>query len=224
MRCTNVEAMGLRQGLLGSFVVLALLVPRGASAATHADVEPDHGPGGRELDRLRRITLTVNPLAVVMNRWGANVEVLPARHHGIVVSGYLQSFSLGRVRPFLPEDAQSYVRDDAPSLAGGELGYRFYTGRTGADGLFIGPSGVVVPLAYPRIAPRSAGVELQPYRAFGGALDVGLQSVTRIGLTVGGGLGVMVLTSKLPADPNRLAMPFSSNVLPRLLFTAGWSF
>jgi hypothetical protein len=174
-------------------------------------------------DKLRRITLTTNPLAMIMGRYGANAEVLPARHHAIVVSAYVQSFSMTMVSALVPE-YQDRLGDTSVSGAGGELGYRFYSGRTGADGLFVGPSFVVMPLAYPRLDARSLMVELSPFYATGAALDVGAQVVTRWGFTVGGGAGAMLLAYNIPDDPQRLPLTFTPRVLPRLLFTAGWSF
>ena len=66
-------------------------------------------------------------------------------------------------------------------------------------------------------------VELERIYGVGGAVDIGAQTVTSWGLTVGGGLGASFLAYNYPNDPSRLpyALP---NVLPRLLIQTGYSF
>jgi hypothetical protein len=205
---------------LAAFVGLA---PSAAHAQRdEADRRPLTRPPQRDTHELRRVTVTVNPLAVVMGRYGANVELLPARHHAVHVSGHVHTFSMAMVRALVPEH-QDRLTGGSVSTVGGELGYRFYTGRSGADGLFAGPSFVVLPLAYPRLGP-GALVDLETFHAVAGALDVGAQAVTSSGFTIGGGAGAMILAYNLPNDPQRLPLQFTPRVLPRLLLTAGWSF
>jgi hypothetical protein len=116
----------------------------------------------------------------------------------------------------------------ADTRPGGELGYRFYSGRGGAQGLFVGASGVLMPLALPRLT-QDFHSQVVSFDAYGAALDVGAQAITSSGLTIGGGLGAMYLgyapppsATPPPGAPSvNITMP---HVLPRLLLAAGWSF
>lgn len=121
------------------------------------------------------------------------------------------------------------VSRGADTRFGGELGYRFYSGTEGAHGLFVGMSGVAMPIAYPRATPDFR-TEVVSFHAYGGAIDVGAQAITSSGFTIGGGLGVMYLAYTPPALvrglPSGLPRPElpEPHVLPRLLLAAGWSF
>lgn len=179
---------------------------------------------------LRRVTLTANPLALIVGRYGANVEVLLAPHHAVTASGFVQTFPT----PILRTLAQGSGWNDATRpLFGGELGYRVYSRNEGAAGLFAGASFVLMPIAYPRLG---AGMrpEIVSYHAHGGALDVGVQAILKGGITIGGGVGVMALAyprpdnAELPPEIAAAAPPLPTlpapRVLPRLLFAAGYSF
>ncbi|MCA9591295.1 MAG: hypothetical protein KC657_38635 [Myxococcales bacterium] len=179
---------------------------------------------------LARVTITANPLALIIGRYGANLEVLVAPHHAVVVSGYMQTFST----PLLRTLAQGTGWVDATRpLPGGELGYRVYSSRAGAAGLFAGASFVLMPIAYPRLG-ASMKPEIVSYHAHGGALDVGVQAILRGGITLGGGVGVMALAyprpenASLPDEIAAVAPPLPTfpapRILPRLLLTAGYSF
>ena len=165
--------------------------------------------------------MTLNPLGLAVQRYGANLEVVPLPHHAFVGTAFLQSVPLAIVKSLSGYDQ---ITDSGKPSVGGELGYRLYSGKRGADGLFAGASFVMMPLAYPRIAADFRSAELVHYTAPGGALDIGAQAVTSSGFTVGGGIGAMYLGYTLPSDPRRIPLPIEPHLLPRLLLAAGWSF
>lgn len=202
--------------LLGALGVA--LVSSSAHAATKEDDARARESG--QDDTRRPLALTINPLGFVIQRYGGNAEYSFAPHHAVVATGYVQSVPVSMVRPFA---GNVEIRDRATSPGfGGELGYRLYSGRRGADGLFVGGSFVAMPVAYPRLG-RDFAVELERVYGVGGAVDVGAQTVTSFGLTIGGGIGASFLAYDMPKDPSRLpfAMP---HVLPRLLLQTGYSF
>ena len=200
------------------FFVSSLAAAQPASAQ-----EREHpAPAGDLQPTERTIDVTFNPLAIAIGRYGGNVEIVAARHHAFVVSGYAQTFSLSFVRGMLPPEARDRLRE-GPMTAGGEIGYRLYSGSHGAEGLFVGPSFVLTPLVYPRLTPQ-ADVELVTFHAPGAALDIGAQTVTSFGLTIGGGFGVEYLAYALPDDPHRLPIGLEPHWLPRVLLDAGWAF
>lgn len=57
---------------------------------------------------------------------------------------------------------------------------------------------------------------------YGGGVDLGGQHVFRNGFTIGGGGGLMYLTASEKTTESSLFKV--SGVLPRFLFTLGWSF
>lgn len=173
-----------------------------------------------------RVTIGVNPLPMIAGRFGGNLEVMLARHHAIVGGAYYQMFSPAMLKVIMPSEVN--VDKGAKSQFGGEVGYRFYSGHEGANGFFAGVSGVVMPLAYPKVNELYES-SVESFHAYGGAIDVGLQAIVGPGFTVGGGIGVMYLAWNPPASvkpPPGVAAPDypEPHVLPRLLLTAGWSF
>jgi len=218
-----------RNALMSFRRCLSFLAAIGAiAAAPAAHAATEEGASTREPSRedTRRPTaITVNPLAFVIQRYGANVEHAFLPHHVVVASGYVQTVPVEMVRPFMPANVDVRDRATAPSL-GGEIGYRLYSGRTGANGLYLGGSFVAMPVAYPRLASATAAgatVDLERMYGFGGAVDVGAQVITSFGLTLGGGLGATFLTYEEPNDPSRLPIAMPS-VLPRMLLQTGYAF
>jgi hypothetical protein len=206
--------------VLAAVTALALFPVTARAATVTAEEEAERARESRQDDTRRPVALTLNPLGFVIQRYGGNLEYSFAPHHVIAGTGYVQTVPVEMVRPFA-RGVEIRDRATAPSF-GGELGYRLYSGRRGADGLFIGGSFVAMPVAYPRLG-RDRAVELERIYGVGGAVDIGAQTVTSWGLTIGGGLGASFLAYGMPNDPSRLpfAMP---NVLPRLLLQTGYSF
>jgi hypothetical protein len=202
---------------IASLVFLASSLVATSARAADAPNDREKGEDGRRI-----VAVTINPLPLVAGRYGANLDVLPVPHHAVTTSLFVQTFPLGLLRRYIPE---GFAVADPPARLGGEVGYRFYGGKTAANGLFAGPSLVLMPIAYPRAT--DAGIEVTSFHAYGGALDVGVQAVTPGGFTIGGGLGVMALAYALPrSNVAGIEIPpiATPRVLPRLLFAAGWSF
>ncbi|MDB4936877.1 MAG: hypothetical protein JWP87_3849 [Labilithrix sp.] len=192
-----------------------------AIPVVHAQGEDTPVPPRAGQDDTRRyVAVTVNPLGLAMQRYGANLEVSPFPHHVLIGSLYSQAVPLWLVKTISGRDE---VRAGG-TLLGGELGYRLYSGRSGADGLFVGPSFVSMPLAYARVANDLRSADVIEFSAMGAAIDIGAQTVTSSGFTIGGGIGVMYLSYDLPNDNRRLPLTIEPHVLPRLLLAAGWSF
>jgi len=173
----------------------------------------------------RRVTVMLNPLAFAIGRFGVDGELLVASHHAVHASAYLQTFPRAMLEMLLPS---AELGEGPASLLGGEIGYRFYARPESASGLFVGPSLIAMPLAYPRVTEQLRA-EVVSFHAYGAALDLGAQVVTDSGFTFGGGIGVMALAYTPPASitpPPGANVPTypEPHVLPRLLLAAGWSF
>lgn len=201
--------------------LLASLFVGLASCPAHAAAERgERGRDSGQKESRRPLALTTNPLGFVIQRYGGNAEYAFLPHHAVIATGYVQSVPVSMVRPFA---GNVRIRDRASSPGfGGELGYRLYSGKRGAEGLFVGGSFVAMPIAYPRLE-RDLAVGLERVYGVGGAVDVGAQTITSFGLTIGGGIGASFLAYDMPDDPSRLpfAMP---RVLPRLLLQTGYAF
>jgi hypothetical protein len=174
----------------------------------------------------RRLSIELNPLSIAGGRYGLNVEVAPFVHHVLVGSAYYQTFQPYVLERLMPKAVDS--SHGAPAKVGGEVGYRFYSGRRGANGFFIGASGVLMPLVLPRMTAEYKA-EPASFYAYGGALDVGIQGITDSGFTIGAGVGAMYLaynapeSAKLPANVPPIKS-YEPHFLPRVLLAAGWSF
>jgi hypothetical protein len=190
--------------------------------------------GPRQRDRVlephatpkRHLTLTLNPIPIIAGRYGLNVELVPFAHGSIIASGWVQTFQPATLRVLLPKEVD--VSHGATTRFGGELGYRFYSGASGAQGVFAGISGVAMPIVYARVR-EDLHAEPVSFHAFGGAFDIGAQAILGSGFTIGGGLGVMYLAYAPPPSikpPPGIEGPTVAepHVLPRLLLAAGWSF
>jgi len=204
-----------------SAVALGLSSLVAVSAAYAEGEDRPHPPRESQDDTRKPIAVTVNPLGLAIERYGANVEASPLPHHVFTGSLYAQSIPLGLVKSLSGRDE---VNDAGGASLGGELGYRLYSGSIGADGLFVGGSFVSMPLAYPRLDANLRSADLVRFSALGAAFDIGVQKVTSSGFTVGGGVGIMYLSYSLPEDNRRLPIGIEPHVLPRLLLVAGWSF
>jgi hypothetical protein len=191
------------------------------SPAYAQDEDRPQPPRESQDDTRKPIAVTVNPLGLAIERYGANVEASPLPHHVFTGSLYAQSIPLGLVKSL---SGRKEINDAGGASIGGELGYRLYSGSIGADGLFVGGSFVSVPLAYPRLDADLRSADLVRFSALGAAFDIGVQKVTSSGFTIGGGVGIMYLSYSLPEDNRRLPIGIEPHVLPRLLLAAGWSF
>lgn len=177
-------------------------------------------------DAPRRFSVELNPLAIGAGRYGINIEYALARHHVITGSGFYQAFPSYLLGVIMAKAIDT--SHGAAGRPGGELGYRFYTGQRGANGFFVGASGVAMPLPLPHVTPDYKG-DVVTVMGFGGALDVGIQAITDSGFTIGGGLGAMYLAYDTPNLPNAPAgvapvKLYAPHFLPRALLSAGWSF
>lgn len=188
--------------------------PPQPAAPALATTTPDVPAAPKPEAPFKPITLTINPLSLALGRIGANIEYLPVRHHAIVLNPFFQSLSVG----------DGATKTSYTNL-GGELGYHFYTGDIGASGFYFGPSLFAMNSSASASATTNGATTNASSSIFvyGAAFDVGGQYVAKNGFTIGGGAGAMYLAAN---DTNtQTSSTFKvSGVLPRLLFTIGYSF
>ena len=168
-------------------------------------------------DPFRSLALTLNPLSLLLTRIGVNVEWLPTAHHAIVLNPFGQFASAG-------EEGQLGGKTSYTNF-GAELGYRFYTGTRGANGFFVGPFTTLLS-SNSTTTMTANGTKTESsssFFAYGAGLDLGGQHVLKNGITLGAGLGLMYLAASASGGASSSTIKFEG-VLPRLLFTAGYSF
>lgn len=161
------------------------------------------------------VAVTWNPLgAVAAGRVSFNIEYAPVTHHVIIASPHFanpsQEVSVG----------PDVMRTNRFTGVGGELGYRYYTGSRGMNGIFIGPSIIGGVYNADLIQGNTA------FTNIGVAADIGVQQVFWDHLALGAGAGIQYLSvsenfGDLATGPSTIA---SSGVKPRLLAQAGYAF
>jgi len=175
-------------------------------------------------DGLRSFVVGANPLGILIGRYCLEGEFLPVPHHAITLSPFFTH------APVTVTTSQGEV--DAGSLTGfgTELGYRFYTGKKGANGFFAGPS--LLFGSYSSAAPsgsQPSGSEGHvSFFGYGAAIDIGGQAIIGPGVVVGGGAGLQYTTNSEELDGKDLnlasAIIAGGGIRPRLLLTVGYAF
>jgi hypothetical protein len=159
--------------------------------------------------------IEVNPLGLVVGgRWSAQVEWAPVTHHVILASPHFIHTSQDvAINPDVRE-SQTYTG------VGGELGYRYYTGHRGMNGVFIGPS--LIGGVYNASLPAGS----QAFTNYGIAADVGLKGLVGDHVALGGGVGIEYLhvSHEFGDLPTGAAAIASTGFKPRLIFEAGYAF
>jgi hypothetical protein len=159
--------------------------------------------------------LTLNPLGLfVGGRLSFNAEWAPAVHHSLVVSPHFVHTTADVATSGNTTASQAFTG------VGGEIGYRYYTGHRGPNGIFVGPS--LIAGAYNAGLPSGN----QAFTNIGIAADVGVQDILFNHLVVGAGIGIEYLSvshdfGDLPTGPSTIA---STGLKPRMLLSAGYGF
>jgi hypothetical protein len=166
----------------------------------------------------KSVALQGNPLGLIIGRYSADLEYLPAAHHALHLApvGYFA----------IPGVADELVG------GGAELGYRWYSGLYGPHGFFVGASFIALSLQYLHGAlpgvPLDASADVS-FVELGGALDAGYQVVILGNFAVGGGLGLQYTTDtvvpQFESQTHSLhELLYGPGLRPRLLLSAGAAF
>jgi Protein of unknown function (DUF3575) len=161
------------------------------------------------------VAISWNPLGLIVGgRVSLNVEWAPITHHVIIASPHFAN--------------PSQVVSSSPTIQytnrftgmGGELGYRYYTGHQGMNGIFVGPSLIG------GVYEAALVGEQTRFSNLGVALDAGIQKVfvDHLALGVGAGIEYLFVTRNygdLALGPSTIA---TTGLKPRLLAQAGYAF
>ena len=153
----------------------------------------------------RHWAVEVNPLAALLLRASANVELSPSAHHALILS------------PIAQLDT-----GDIGSGIWGELAYRYYSDTGGLEGFFLGPALILGSFSY----STDARPDRQHGSAVGAAIDAGYQFVFRSGMVLGLGLGAQYQHVEKSFDVRNDPInegTIETGFLPRLLLTIGYA-
>lgn len=176
----------------------------------------------------RTAAIEWNPLALIaLGKLSFNVVVTPAEHHALVLSPHYQWAETAPIYKFAdpssdPNSAPtSRVGTQHFKALGGEIGYRYYSGRGGMRGWFIGPSLILDAVwANPQNGP------MKKFGDIGLAVDTGYQVLIADDVSIGLGVGVqgMLTTTKIPEQQFPAHTIANREVDPRVLLSLGWAF
>jgi hypothetical protein len=170
----------------------------------------------------RIVTVEWNPLALVVGKVSANVLLVPADHHALVLSPF---YVWTATAPIFVVDATGLPNIPLPRQTfegfGGEIGYRYYLGKGGPRGFFAGPSLI--------LASMKATAQDSSQTSFwdlGFAIDVGYEALIadRVALALGGGAQYVATTKSIPDQQLPAAVYANSAVRPRVLVSLGYAF
>ena len=211
---------------IGVFAVIAgasLPAPRAAAAAEH---EPGRAVDVRVVDPPpppRRISIEWNPLPLfTIGRASGNVVFVPFDHHALVLSPF---YAWSKTEPIYVIDASGTPIRQLPEQHfrgfGAELGYRWYSGRGGPRGLFVGPSLVLGSFT----ASAADGTDTS-YLHLGVAADIGYQVLVADSVALSLGVGVQYTTPSKSLPDQQFPADLYANALvrPRVLSSLGWAF
>jgi hypothetical protein len=204
--------------LIACIVGIAITLVAASASAESSEpaplkVIPDDPP-------LRRLTLAINPMSALLGRYSVEAQVVPMKHLAITINPVFTHTSLLADAP----DGQTQPKIAMLNGFGGEAGVRYYSGRGGAEGFFIGPSLIFSSNTRDDVVGTS-----RSYLSYGGAVDLGGQVIVGPGIVIGGGAGLMYLTTNKDAgtkgvSPTSLALAGADGLRPRLLFSVGYAF
>jgi len=174
---------------------------------------------------MKHVAIEANPFGLLIGHYSAQLELMPWRHHAFVINPHFDHVS-SDVSTSGGGTTATYT--EAFTGFGTELGYRFYTGKTGMTGFYIGPSVLLgtytasADSAFTGSGSQSSSISFQQV---GGALDIGGQAVVGPGIVIGAGFGLQYTAvnqsfQDLPLTASILA---GGGIRPRFLFSIGYA-
>jgi len=178
------------------------------------------------------LTVQWNPLALFLARLSFDVVISPFDHHALVLSPFFAWPRTQALTIATMDSGGNPLMVGIPTHqfygVGGEIGYRYYTGRGGPRGFFAGPSFIfgVVSVQPLGDVPGSMPGNKTTFVDLGGALDVGFSAIVadRIAFTIGTGAQFIGQTTSIPDQQFPAKVLANTLVQPRFLLSAGVSF
>jgi hypothetical protein len=217
-------SLALPRALLGFLPSLLSVATFGALSSYAAPARAEDPswfiPEGK---RPRTLALEVNPLAFLIGRYSFQIEYVFAPHHAFELSPHVYYAVPGR--------------DDEVDGLGTEMGYRYYTGRSGPEGWFVGGSIAFGSYRYKHVAAPYVTADHRlldlyqdtSYASLGASIDAGYQVLLYDHFAIGAGLGLAY--NGFTAQPRyetishaRQDFLYGSGFRPRVLLETGGAF
>ncbi len=171
----------------------------------------------------RYVVVAWNPVpAFTIGKASFDVVITPFSHHALILSPF---YATTTTQPIVVQDAAGNPVARLPQQTfqgfGGEIGYRYYSGRGGPRGFFAGPSFLIG--AFDAIAQDQSKTS---YVSFGGALDVGFSTLIadRLALAFGAGAQYTVNDKSIPNQQFPASIYANGGLRPRVLLALGVAF
>jgi len=203
-----------------SALVLVLVLVRSAFADNGVDVHV-----ADDQIAARRISIDWNPLPAItgLGKLSFDLVIVPIDHHALVVNPFYTTASTAPIVVF--DDAGNPMRlpEQTFSGVGLEVGYRYYRGRGGPRGVFVGPS-LVAAWMHEKQGRFGDGSSTS-FVDYGVAVDVGYAAlIGGFAIALGGGVQYLATSEAIPQQQWPVRIYANSGVLPRLLLSIGWAF
>ncbi len=174
----------------------------------------------------RRLAIELDPLPLIadLGKLQADLVIVPIDHHALVVSPFYTSTATA---PIVLQDASGNPMLQLPEQifrgVGLELGYRYYHGRGGPRGFFVGPS-LIFAAMLEKQGQFGDGSHTS-YQDLGLAVDAGYQVLiaNEVSLAFGAGVQGLITSKSIPEQQFPAKLYGNSGVWPRLLFSIGWA-
>jgi hypothetical protein len=180
----------------------------------------------KEEKPMKHIAIEANPFGILIGHYSAQLELMPWRHSAFIINPHFDHVSSDISSGDGLSNSTSY--SESFTGFGTELGYRFYTGKTGMTGFYFGPSvllGTYTASADNVVVGNTTTSSSISFQQIGGALDVGGQAVVGPGIVIGAGFGLQYTAvnqsfQDLPLTASILA---GGGIRPRFLFSIGYA-
>jgi hypothetical protein len=181
----------------------------------------------------RHVTLTWNPLTLFAMRAQFSLELMLTDHHVLELTGFFASTRTNEVYSDACKALNTPHTCADTTLfqgGGGEFGYRWYSGREGPRGFYVGPSFLLGHYTATPARGEGTRAEVQgvaiPFWNYGGAIDLGYQAILadRFVAGVGGGLQYTLPSHTFPAQELPASVYANRGLRPRFMITLGVAF
>ncbi len=158
-----------------------------------------------------------NPVALVIDRLSANLEIVPLDHHALVLSPF---YFDSRTSSF-ERSSGDLVLSQRFAGVGVEVGYRYYEDQGGPRGFFAGGSFLSTDVQ--ATAPNGTQTSFMNY---GVAIDVGYQALVADDwvLSLGAGAQLAFPSQQVPQQQAPAAYYANRGLRPRILVALGYAF
>jgi hypothetical protein len=213
------SVLNLMAGLGGA---LTMAVASSATAAATPDETAVDVTIAQKPTPQRVVSIEWNPVALfTIGRLSFNGVIVPGDHHALILSPFYEWTNTAPIYVFDDQGNPTQLPQQKFSGFGGEIGYRYYTGKAGPRGFFAGPSFIIGAMT----ATAQNGQQTT-YQDLGLAVDVGYEMLVADTVALSLGVGIQYTTpdKSIPSQQFPADIYANSGVWPRALGSIGWAF